>query len=269
MKTYYKVAMPSGWDFHTGKTINYRENIGKVVKCPTGTANYNGYQLCTESVIHASLKAIDALSYALSFGKIPCSLYVVEGKPVVEDETKAGFASFKVIEEVAEADFDRCFGLKYQEVLHPFDPRKVEFASSIEAELTELKQWASVRASVWDSVRASVWDSVWASVRDSVWASVRDSVWASVRDSVRDSVWASVWDSEAAYIGSLFTGVKKWKYTKKVKVKGYPFQPCVNLIKKGLIPITDYDGNWWLIGFRNEKAQVMWKGRLDGREVVE
>jgi len=81
---------------------------------------------------------------------------------------------------------------------------------------------------VGDSVRASVWDSVWASVRASVWDSVRASVW--------DSVWASV--------GSHFTIPRAdWKYTEKIKTKGYPFQSAVELWKIGLVP--SFDGKIW------------------------
>lgn len=39
---YYKLARPDGWDFHTGKKVNYRENIGKTVHA-TGM----GIGLCT------------------------------------------------------------------------------------------------------------------------------------------------------------------------------------------------------------------------------
>jgi len=34
MGNYYKLARPDGWDFYTGKTINYREGIGKIVNAP-------------------------------------------------------------------------------------------------------------------------------------------------------------------------------------------------------------------------------------------
>jgi len=39
MKTskYYKLAKLDGWDFRTGNTINYRENLGKTVTVPTFT----------------------------------------------------------------------------------------------------------------------------------------------------------------------------------------------------------------------------------------
>ena len=31
---FYKLARPNGFDFKTGNTLNYRENIGKTVFCP-------------------------------------------------------------------------------------------------------------------------------------------------------------------------------------------------------------------------------------------
>ena len=113
-------------------------------------------------------------------------------------------------------------------IIHPFKLRT-------KTKITEkhkllLKEWASVRASVW----ASVGDSV----RDSVGASVWASVWASVRASVR----ASVWDSVGAYTGSFFK-LEKWKYTEKIKVKGYPFQSVVDLWEQGLVP--SFDGTIW------------------------
>jgi len=89
-------------------------------------------------------------------------------------------------------------------------------------------------------VRASVWDSV----RDSVRASVRDSVRASVRDSVWDSVRVSVWDSVWGYEGSLYKLKRnEWKYTEKIKTKGYPYQCLVKLWKQGLVP--SFDGTTW------------------------
>jgi hypothetical protein len=115
-----------------------------------------------------------------------------------------------------------------------------------------LKKWASVRASVGDSVRASVGDSVRASVGASVGDSVLDSVWASVGASVRASVWA--------YTGSLFALARKdWKYTDKIKTKGYPFQPCVDLWKIGLVP--SFDGKTWRL-HGGKGAKVLWEGEL-------
>jgi hypothetical protein len=269
---FYKLAQPDGWDFRTGQTINYRENIGKAVRVPRFDFPDEKRALCTDTVLHASRTAIDALQYA----KIPCSIYCVQGNPIVRDTDKFGFKELKVLEEVPPTEFDELLGFRYQEVLHPFDPRTIGRKEVGREELEELRAWASV----WDSVRASVWASVWDSVRASVWDSVRasvwasvwDSVWDSVRDSVRasvwDSVWASVWDSDAAYIGSLFVGIKKWKYTEKLKVRGYPFQTCVDLIRKGLVPATDGRGIWYLTHpIDGKPAEVVWKGVLSEEKI--
>jgi hypothetical protein len=154
------------------------------------------------------------------------------------------------------------------EAKKPINPFKIVPPKIGKKQLRLLSRWASVRASVGDSVRASVgasvrasvWDSVW----DSVWASVRASVWASVGDSVRasvgDSVRASVWDSVGAYNGSLFP-IKEWEYvdytkTDLFKIGKYPFQPCVDLWKMGLVP--SYNGEVWrLHGGKN--AEILWE----------
>jgi hypothetical protein len=137
-------------------------------------------------------------------------------------------------------------GINLKEALNPIDPRKIRVHEVTEADIAALKKWASVRASVCDSVRASVWDSVCDSVRASVWDSVRASVWDSVRASVRASVGASVWasvcDSVWAYQGSLFTKITDWKYIKH-ESGIYPYQPSVDLWKRGFVP--SFDGKIW------------------------
>ena len=231
MRQFYKGAQPSGWDFYTGKTINYRESIGKVVHVPNGISK--DYSLCSNTVLHASAEPTGVFVGS----KIPLSLYLVEGDYVVDSKEdsqvrKFGFTEFKVIEEIPEEKFDSLFGFKYQEVLHPLDPRKITITQEVSTnEIKILKTWGSVRDSVWDSVR----------------------------DSVRDSMW----DSEAAYIGSLFTSIKKWKYTEKIEIEGYPFQSCVELAKIGLVPCTD--GKLWYLVHPKEGAvgEIKWKGKLD------
>jgi hypothetical protein len=143
-----------------------------------------------------------------------------------------------------------------------------------DADIADLKSWASVRASVRASVGASVWDSVWASVWDSVgasvWASVWDSVGASVWDSVRASVRASVWDSVRAsvrasvwasvwaYVGSLFPGIATWKYVNHEEGV-YPFESGARLWKRGFVPVK-IGGNWHLYGWRDGKAVSLYEG---------
>jgi len=251
---YYKLAHPDGWDFYTGHTINYRDNIGRRIVCPEYDKSLG---LCSSGVIHASKNINDCFQ---GNTKIPVSAYVVSGRPVITSDTKDGFKSLTVIEEII--DLDTAFGWKYSEAINPIHPfqQDVEFNKSLVLEL--LKRWASVGASVWASVGASVgdsvWASVWASVWDSVWASVwdsvGDSVGASVRDSVWDSVGASVWasvrdsvgdsvrDSVWAYFGSLFPNIQRWKYIEH-EDGIYPFQPAVDLWKMGIVP--SFDGNVW------------------------
>ena len=137
-------------------------------------------------------------------------------------------------------------------IINPFD---IDCKEVTQQDIDNLNKWdsarASVRASVRDSARASVRDSVRASVRDSVRASVRDSVWASVWASVRDSVWASVWasvgDSVWAYTSSFFDLDGRWQGFKDVK--GNPFQSCIDLWERGLVP--SFDGNVWRLHSKN------------------
>ena len=200
IKTYYKLARPDGWDFYTGKRINYRDNIGKIVSI----FDKRIYALCSDSVIHASCNPNDCFVGA----SIPCSAYEIEGNPVIKSNHKCGFIKLKVIKEIL--DLDTLFGWKYSEAINPINPLKIQANKVTKKEIALVKKW--------DSVRASVWASVGASVR----ASVRDSVGASVR----------------AYIGSLFPNIKKWKYIDH-KEGEYPFKPSVDLWKRGLVPSFD------------------------------
>jgi len=245
----YKLARPDGFDFYTGKTINYRENIGKIVKCPDANPKLG---VCSRGVIHACQNPNGCFVGA----EIPCSAYRVEGKPECGDEKKWGFTEFEVLEEIL--DLDTLFGWKYSEVVNPINPlrRKVK---PTKRDIEILKEWASVWDSVWASVEASVWDSVGDSVWASVWASVRasvgDSVGASVRASVGDSVGASVRDSVGAYIGSLFPNIKKWEYIKH-ESGVYPYQAAVDLWKRGLV--ASFDGKIWRL-LSGKKADIVFE----------
>ncbi len=242
--TAYKLARLDGFDFYTGNTINYRDAVGKVVKCPNAKPKLG---ICSNGVIHASKNPNDCFVGA----SIPCSAYRVTGIPKCGDEKKWGFAQLKILEEIT--DLDALLGWKYSEALNPISPLQRKHKPS-DKDIELLKGWDSVRDSVWDSVRDSVWDSVrdsvWASGWDSAWASVRDSVWASVWDSVWDSAWDSAWDSVRdsvwasvwGYIGSLFPTIKQWKYLNH-KSGEYPFQSVVDLWKRGFVP--SFDGKVW------------------------
>jgi len=244
---FYKFARPDGFDFWTGKTINYRESIGKTVRRPTT----GKMRLCSDTVIHASRDPNQCFVGA----SIPCSAYLVEGKPYVEDSNKCGFKQLRIIKELKP---EKLFKWRYKEACNPLNPFDVIPPKKIlKKHLSLLKKWDSVWASVWASAWASAWDSVWASVWDSVWASAWASAWDSVWDSVGDSVWDSVWvsvrDSVWAYVGYVFQPViKEWK-------EKYPLQSVIDLWKMGLAP--SYDGEKWRL-HGGKKAEILWEGKI-------
>jgi len=282
---YYKLARPDGWDFHTGQTINYRDNIGKTVICP----KYNKAKgLCSSGVIHASRNVLDCFQGNTT---IPCSAYRVTGRPIIGGIKKSGFKSLKIIEEVM--NLDVLFGFKYQEAINPINPLGQSVlvnpfsinppdignaAGNPSLILDLLRQWALVRNSIWESVGNYVWESVRNSVGNSIWESVRNpvgnsvgnsvrnsvgnSVWESVRNSVGNSIWESVrnsvGDSVWAYIGSLFPNITKWQYIDHEKGI-YPFQPAVDLWRIGIVP--SFDSKLWRL-HGGENAAILWEGNF-------
>ena len=151
------------------------------------------------------------------------------------------------------------YNFNLKEAQNPINPFKIKSPKITKEVLKLLYIWASVGASVGNSAWASVRDSVGALVRDSVWASVGASVGNSVRASAGDSVWNSVGNSVGAYIGLLFPNIKDWKYTKKLKVNGYPFQSAVDLWKMGLV--SSFDGKKWRL-HSGKKAEILWEGTI-------
>jgi len=250
----YKLARPDGWDFYTGKTINYRENIGRIIKCPNGDASLG---ICSRGVIHASENPNDCLAGA----RIPCSAYKVRGIPVCGDIEKWGFLKLEVLDEVF--DLDTLFGWKYSEAIAPINPLTGEAKKPTELDIENLVKWASiwdngragVGASIWPSVGDSIWPSIWASVGTSVgasiWASIEAGVGDSIWASVRDSIWPSIW----AYIGSLFPNITAWGYANH-KLGGYPFQPAVDLWRRGFVP--SHDGKTWYL-HSGKTAKIVYK----------
>lgn len=247
---FYKLARPDGWDFFTGRTINYRDAIGKIVKCPK--FNKNGW-LCSEAFIHASREPNQCFVGA---NKIPCSAYLVSGKPYAEDSNKCGFKQLKILEELQP---DKLFKWRYSEACNPVHPFKIKPPKKItKTHLALLKEGASVKASVWASVKASVKDSVGDSVWHSVWYSVWDSVWDLVGYSIWYSIWYSARASVGAYIGYIFAPVvTKWKYIEHKKGE-YPFQSAVDLWKLGLV--LGYDGKLWQL-HGGKDAETLWEGK--------
>lgn len=76
-RKFYTLARPDGWDFPSGKTINYRDNIGKVIN----SYRFNiGEEFFGEAFARASRKPDQA------WFRIPCSVYEVRGTPVRKDK---------------------------------------------------------------------------------------------------------------------------------------------------------------------------------------
>jgi hypothetical protein len=230
---------------------NFKYEIGKKYHCDAFDTNKN---IQCSTGFYAT--DIDGLVYSFRpDSKIySCNVW---GRKVEIDEFKRRYENIQLIEEIPYSDIKQMalkienkVGYKLSEALFPIHPLEIDFEKVTKEDIKLLKKWASawasvgasvgdgVGASVLDSVRASVLASVWASVLDSVWASVGASVRDSVRPSVRPSVWASVW----AYCSSLFFNINQWKYVKHRKGVN-PFQSCIDLWYRGLVP--SYDGKLW------------------------
>ena len=112
-------------------------------------------------------------------------------------------------------------------IIHPF--RDVSAHEVAKKDIVNLRQWASVRASVWESVRESVGASVW------------ESVWASMR----------------AYISSYFD-LQQWKYIDHAPGEN-PYQPLIDLWNRGFVP--SYGGKtktWRLHQGKDAKIVYEW-----------
>jgi hypothetical protein len=222
---------------------------------------------------------IDGIIY--SFCNLPgYEVWEVEvgGRGVEIDQFKRRYERIKLLRQVpleeiralAEAEEEK-IGYKLSEALFPVNPLKIEAGPVTDEEIELLKKWRNVRGSIgdsiWDNVRGSIEDSIWDNVERCVWSSIWDSVWSSLRDSVKDSVrdgytwnsiWDSVWDSAGAYISSLYTSIKTWKYIDHPKGEN-PFQPAITLWHRGFVP--SFDGKTWRL-HAGENAEVVWEEEI-------
>ncbi|RLC36639.1 hypothetical protein DRH29_04195 [candidate division Kazan bacterium] len=258
---YYKLARPDGWDFHTGKTINYRANIGRTVLIE----DKGYYELCTNTVIHASRDPNDCFVGAY----IPCSAYEVWGIPVIEDAEKCGFTSLKVVREIT--NLDELFGWKYSEVINPINPLEIAPPIKIHKKhLGLLKEWIEICSALWRDAGARVGDYIRykmnGMVKGVVARKVEERIWKWMIENIRNNyskrdrhiLWSykSMNNNIWAYIGSLFFNVK-WGYFEKHPDK-YPFQSLVKLWKMGLIP--SFDGEIWRL-HGGSQGKVLWEGK--------
>ena len=237
---FYKVARSDGLDIYTGKTINYRENIGKTVRVPNVDGNP---RLCSNTVIHASRNPNDGFIGA----ELPCSIYVVEGEPVTSSPKISGFKELYIVKEVPQNQMDELLGWRYSEGCNPVHPFKIPAPKVTDQHVELLKNWISIWDSIWDlGIRMTVWPSIRAAYGDPVADVVGDSNWILVGDSVKASVGASVRatvnDALTAYTGSFFPNIREWMNIEH-KPGEYPFQPAVDLWRQGLV--AAFDGKAW------------------------
>ena len=128
--------------------------------------------------------------------------------------------------------------LNVKPIQNPFELPAVK--TPTDEQISLLKSWASVWASVGDLVGASVW------------ASVRDSVGASVRASVGDLVGYSV----GAYISSFFAV----EYNHDLY--NHDLSSAIALWESGLLP--SFDGTTWRL-HSGKKAEIVyeWKKEVE------
>ena len=139
----YKLAQPNGFDFHTGRTIQYRGlSYPHKIQVPNADATKG---ICSSGVGHASLNPNDCFQGA----HLPCSAYELEFAPVCGDYTKYGWVEAIVLREIDPAEL---FSWRYTDAIKPFHPLRDGQGAVDDEALALLKQWASVRASVRDSL---------------------------------------------------------------------------------------------------------------------
>lgn len=202
----------------------------------------------------------NGLVYAINNGGQKHSVFEVEvgGRSKEFNQLKRRYEEITILRELTDDEIkagllacEEKEGYKVCEACYPIHPFSVDHIPLEDAKKL-LQEWRKVRASVVDSVMASILASVWGSVLVSVRASVVDSVRVSVWASVGASDWDSVWDSVWAYISSLFTNIKKWKYVNHEDGVN-PFKSCIDLWKGGYVP--SFDGKTWRL---HTKAGIVW-----------
>jgi len=267
MERFYKAARSDGWDFWTGKTINYRDNIGKVVR----RQHTGKVEACSSTALHASRTPGRSIFYHT----IPCSLFLVEGRVYREDDVKCAFKQLKVIREL---DPREVFKWRYGEAINPVNPLKVPMPSVSQKHLTWLREWALVerqfRWSFDSTIRMSLSDDdsgfAYHAVRFTLGGTLYGEVWIAVLcafdDATEDNVFITVKDSVfdvcSAYTGYLFEPVvEKWKSCpgEDEGLNDYPFQSAVELWKEGLVP--SFDGKVWRL-HGGYKADILWEGEI-------
>lgn len=249
---------------------NLEDVLGKKLVCEN--FDDNEYNQCSDGFYATD---VDGLIYSLNKHKDNRVFEVeVGGRSVIHNKYKQRFEEQTIIrmlpktevkklikEQSKEMDWD------YYHACYPVNPLKINKPFDKEKASKLLKEWNSAwvptQVAVWDSVSGYMYDFVGNPVWDSMWNSLRDSASDFVWDSVLGSVWTPAWDSMwakysvrycfYAYISSLFSNTKKWKYINNEEGVN-PFQSGIDLWHMGLVP--SFDGKVWRL-YKGENAEVV------------
>lgn len=260
-QTFYRLARPDGWDFHTGSTVNCRENVGKDIRFRD--LRRNGV---LPSVTSIGASRTPDLYFRYAGSSIPCSMYRVRGHPTADDGELYEFEELHI---ETELDPAQVFKWKYTEACNPIRPFMIDPPRPGEEQIAQLEKWTEVRTSVLDLVRQpvddslgwSVWDAVMARISQSVGHSIWDAVWDAVEAelpattriaSVKATLSISVTNSLWVYVGSLFLPALPGEKQEVMR----QFQPCVELWTAGFVP--SFDGKIWRL-HGGPAAQILYE----------
>ena len=137
-KKFYTLARPDGWDFPSGKTINYRDNIGKVINC----YRFNRREEFFGEVFARASRKPDQVWF-----RIPCSVYEVRGTPVRRNryQDEYWFSNLEVKRELQPSEF---FKWNYEEACNPTNPFEIKTPKITDWHIYELEKWVRVRQSL-------------------------------------------------------------------------------------------------------------------------
>jgi len=219
--TGYKIARPDGWDFYTGKTINYRKSIGKIVKLDQ--AKIECEEVFTKKINIASAYPndcfyTDTFTYVKSddnfhllgydawgefhyshryllyvsrkrdtiIDKLDCSVYRIKGLPIYEEKRYWGFEELEVIEEIK--NLDALFGWKYSEAINPIDPLSQKHKVNQE-DIDLLVSWVSL----YQSSTLDIIDTVFETIKKRFGSNLRELIWDTLVASTANKTASRIW----------------------------------------------------------------------------
>ena len=168
MTVYYKATRLDGFDFYTGKTINYADAVGGRVAVPNRRGKAG---CCTNSVLHAS----DMPTETLIGGSWPCRLFEVTGRPVAQKDHKFGFRSLRVVREV--------------EAWQALGPQGREVAALVERATRLTLDEAERLAAAWYAARGAARYAA----EDAAWYAAGGAARYVARDAAGHAAWGAAW----------------------------------------------------------------------------